>query len=95
MKISSFAAIIALVIAVTSTAGNADEKIPIMVAANQSKISQDDAAMIAAKNTGGKVLSVESREKNNSTIHYVKILLKNGHVRNIPVDAISGKILKE
>lgn len=95
MKISRFTAISALVIAVLSATVIANEQFPILAAASQSKISQDDAAMIAAKHTGGQVLSVDSREKNNSIIHYVKILLQNGNVRNIPVDANSGKILKE
>lgn len=53
-------------------------------------ISEAQAAKIAAQASGGKVLKVNRKDGR----YRVKVLQPSGHVKNIVVDAKSGKVKK-
>jgi hypothetical protein len=42
--------------------------------------------------TGGKVLGVQTRGKKNNPSYAVKVLLPDGRVRRVRVDACSGRV---
>ncbi|NIV75826.1 MAG: hypothetical protein GWN37_13605 [Gammaproteobacteria bacterium] len=44
--------------------------------------------------TGATVIAAETRTRNGETIHYVKVLSRQGHVRVYRVDARSGRIIR-
>ncbi len=49
--------------------------------------SLDSAVSRIRARTGGRVLSAESRNENGRTVHYIRILTKNGKVKRIKVVA--------
>ena len=53
------------------------------------EISSDGAASIARKSTGGRVLKVQRK----GDVYQVRVLLDGERVRNVKVDARSGKVL--
>ncbi|WP_341937653.1 PepSY domain-containing protein [Marinimicrobium sp. C2-29] len=67
---------------------------PMVLAQSEERISASQAAAIVQKHYGGKVLKVQSTQKNGRLIYRVKILLDNGRVRNVGVDAQSGRLLR-
>jgi len=44
------------------------------------------------RDTGGRVLSAEARENRGRTTYRIKVLLRDGSVRVVNVDAQSGEI---
>lgn len=44
------------------------------------------------RETGGRVLSAEARDKRGTTNYQIKVLMPNGAVRVYHVDALSGRI---
>ncbi len=58
----------------------------------QDGLSLDEAVARARRDTGGRVLSAQAREDRGRTTYRIKVLLPNGAVRVISVDAASGEI---
>jgi hypothetical protein len=50
------------------------------------------AARIVERSTGGKVLSVNRQEKKGRIMYRVKVLLPEGRVRTVMVDAETGRM---
>jgi uncharacterized membrane protein YkoI len=59
----------------------------------QAATSRDDAAQIAQRMTGGRVLAVERAERDGHTVWRVKVVTPQGEVRVVLIDADSGKPL--
>jgi hypothetical protein len=55
-------------------------------------IGRDAAAAAVQGATGGKVLGVQTRGKKNNPSYAVKVLLPDGRVRRVRVDACSGRV---
>jgi uncharacterized membrane protein YkoI len=54
-------------------------------------VSRDNAAAIAQRMSGGRVLSVEKTQSGNRPVWRVKVLTGQGEVRVILIDAASGQ----
>lgn len=65
------------------------EPIQLLLRQKSGGITQAQAAQIAKKRHGGKVLSV-TRKGGDSPAYKVKLLLKDGRVKVVTVDAKSG-----
>lgn len=63
-----------------------------LLLAQSSGISADQAATIVRNSTGGRILSVERQDKKGGSVYRVKVLMSDGRVRVIRVNADSGKI---
>ncbi|HSD96574.1 MAG TPA: PepSY domain-containing protein [Sulfuricaulis sp.] len=61
-------------------------------AAQRNGISLDEAVARVRRDTGGRVLSAEAREYRGRTSYRIKVLLRDGSVRVVNVDAQSGEI---
>jgi uncharacterized membrane protein YkoI len=58
------------------------------------RMSLDEAAAMVRDRFGGRVIRAESRRGNDGhTIHEIRLLLENGRVRTVRVDAESGRII--
>lgn len=55
-------------------------------------IDRDQAAAQVQKQTGGRVLSVDSAERDGVKVFRVKVLTRSGEVRVVIVDAKTGRI---
>jgi len=55
--------------------------------------SRDDAAAIAQRASGGRVLAVEKADREGRTVWRVKVLTPQGEVKVILVDAASGRTM--
>jgi uncharacterized membrane protein YkoI len=56
-------------------------------------VSRDEAAAVAQRESGGRVLAVERAEARNRPVWRVKVVTPNGNVRVILVDLASGRTL--
>ena len=56
-------------------------------------VSRDDAAAVAQRASGGRVLAVERAEAGNRPVWRVKVVTRGGDVRVILVDVASGRPL--
>lgn len=56
-------------------------------------VSRDDAATVAQKASGGRVLVVEKNEREGRPVWRVKVLTPQGEVKVILIDAASGRTL--
>lgn len=54
-------------------------------------VSRDDAAAMAQRQTGGRVLSVEQAEAGGRPVWRVKVVTPRGDVRVVLVDMASGQ----
>jgi uncharacterized membrane protein YkoI len=54
-------------------------------------INRDDAAAVAARAGGGRVLSVEKAQAGGRAVWRVKVLTARGEVRVILIDAATGR----
>ncbi len=73
---------------------SASEQAPIMLAeAKQTGISEDEAAVIASKTSGGQVISSETSGTAGVTVYSFKVLMSDGRVKNVKVNAKTGEIL--
>ncbi|GEM_PF-3172798 len=61
---------------------------PLLLA--QAAVSPDEAAAIAGRKTGGRVLGVEWGEGAGGPVYEVKVLKKDGSVTKVPVPAKAG-----
>ena len=59
--------------------------------ARRDGISLDEAVVRVRRETGGRVLSAEVRDRRGSTTYRIKVLMPNGAVRVVNVDARSGR----
>ncbi len=59
----------------------------------RAQIKPARAAAIAKKLYGGKVMSIDSRERDGRLIYRVKLLQDDGRLRNVRVDGRTGRIL--
>ena len=55
-------------------------------------LSRDDAAAVAQRASGGRVLSVEKSESSGQQVWRVKVVTPAGEVRVIQVDVATGQI---
>ena len=67
-----------------------DERAPRGEASQRDGISLDEAVARVRQDTGGRVLAAETRSDGGRTIYRIKVLLPNGSVRVVNVDAQSG-----
>lgn len=56
------------------------------------ELSRDDAATLAQRASGGRVLSVEKAESSGQPVWRVKVVTPAGEVRVIQVDVASGQV---
>lgn len=59
----------------------------------RAKIKPAQAASIAKKSYGGKVMSIDMQTRDGRVIYRVKLLQENGRLRSVRVDGRTGKIL--
>lgn len=68
-----------------------DERSTRREAARADGLSFDAAVERVRRDTGGRVLAAEAREQRGRTTFRIKVLLPNGSVRVVDVDAQSGE----
>ena len=68
-----------------------DERSTRREAARPNGLSLDEAVERVRRDTGGRVLTAEARERRGHTSYRIKVLLPNGSVRVVDVDAQSGE----
>ena len=68
-----------------------DERSTRREAARPDGLSLDAAVERVRRDTGGRVLAAEAREQRGRTTFRIKVLLPNGSVRVVDVDAQSGE----
>jgi uncharacterized membrane protein YkoI len=56
-------------------------------------VSRDDAASVAQKASGGRVLAVEKSEHEGRSVWRVKVLTPKGEVKLILIDVASGRTM--
>ena len=61
-------------------------------ASRRNGLTLDEAVARVRRDTGGRVLSAETRENRGRTTYRIKVLLRDGSVRVVNVDAQSGEI---
>ena len=54
-------------------------------------VSRDDAAQVAQRETGGRVLAVERADAGGRAVWRVKVVTPRGEVRVVLVDAATGQ----
>lgn len=54
-------------------------------------LSRDDAAAVAQRASGGRVLSAEKSESSGQQVWRIKVVTPAGEVRVIQVDVVSGQ----
>ena len=66
----------------------------LLVASNLAwaNLSRDDAATVAQRASGGRVLSVEKSETSSQPVWRVKVVTAAGEVRVIQVDVATGQV---
>lgn len=55
--------------------------------------SRDDAASLAQRQTGGRVLSVERGERDGRPVWRVKVVTGQGEVKVVFIDVASGRVI--
>lgn len=68
-----------------------DERSTRREASRQNGLSLDEAVTRVRRDTGGRVLAAEAREQRGRATYRIKVLLPNGSVRVVDVDAQSGE----
>lgn len=63
----------------------------VLAAPAWASVGRDEAATIAQRANGGRVLSVEKSEADGRAVWRVKVVTPQGEVRVILVDAASGR----
>ena len=66
----------------------------LLVASNLAwaDLSRDDAATVAQRASGGRVLSVEKSESSSQPVWRVKVVTPAGEVRVLQVDVATGQV---
>lgn len=70
-----------------------DTEVIILAEADQAGVSEDEAAVIASKASGGQVISSETSGTAGVTVYSFKVLMSDGRVKNVKVNAKTGEIL--
>lgn len=65
----------------------------VLAAPAWADLSRDDAAAVAQRMSGGRVLSVDKSESARRPVWRVKVVTAKGEVRVILIDAVSGQAL--
>ncbi len=78
-------------VAVAPVEARRDERPARREAAQRGGVSLDEAVARVRRDTGGRVLSAETRENRGRATHRIKVLLRDGSVRVVNVDAQSGE----
>jgi uncharacterized membrane protein YkoI len=60
--------------------------------AQKNELSLEQAAARVRKETGGRVLSARTQNRNGHTVHRIKVLMPSGHVKIVRVDATTGEM---
>ncbi len=85
-----------LMVSLTSAAANLRQKdsrvSAVMLSQAHEAISADRAAEMVRESTGGRILSVNKQEKKGVVYYRVKVLMADGRVRVIQVNAATGQI---
>ena len=55
-------------------------------------VSLDDAIALVRGKSGGKVLRAETKQKDHRSIHEIRVLTEDGHVRTYIVDGRTGEV---
>ena len=63
-----------------------DGRSPRHEGARQERLSLDEAVVNVRRDTGGRVLSAQTREQRGSTSYRIKVLLPNASVRSFDVE---------
>jgi uncharacterized membrane protein YkoI len=63
----------------------------VVAASAWADISRDDAAAIAQRSSGGRVLAVERADAGGKPVWRVKVVTPNGDVRVILLDVATGR----
>lgn len=71
--------------------GPAVEASPELFVQATPAVSKDEAAALARQTTGGRVLDIQTQDRNGKTVYRVKVL-RDGRVRFVRVDAQSGNV---
>ena len=82
----------AAVLPVEARRDGRDDRSSRSEAARRDGVSLDEAVARVRRDTGGRVLSAEARENRGRTTYRIKVLLRDGSVRVVNVDAQSGEI---
>jgi len=69
-----------------------DERSSRSEASRRNGLTLDEAVARVRRDTGGRVLSAEARDNRGRTSYRIKVLLRDGSVRVVNVDAQSGEI---
>lgn len=56
-------------------------------------VSQEQAAQMVRERTGGRILSVETKQRDGREVHVVRILTERQRVRRLRIDAETGRFL--
>ncbi|NNF52174.1 MAG: hypothetical protein HKN59_07020 [Gammaproteobacteria bacterium] len=59
----------------------------------QDRVSLDEAAAMVRRQTGGRIIKASSRSSNGRTVHFIRVLTRDGKVFTVRVDAASGRVL--
>lgn len=78
-------------IAVSSVSNDQNSLLPGAEAA-QEKITEDEAAGIAAKASGGQVLGSDTSGVEGVSVYRFKVLMKDGQVKIVKVNAATGEV---
>ena len=65
----------------------------LVAAPKERVISQQQAIAVVKENVGGKVLKVKLKQTPRGSFYKVKLLTKNGRVKQVRVDSSTGEIL--
>lgn len=65
----------------------------VLLAQRQDAIGPDQAAAVARKVTGGRVLAVTPAKRHGAVVYKVRVLLPDGRVRVVIIDAKSGRVV--
>jgi uncharacterized membrane protein YkoI len=93
-------ALLLLSLLAVSTASQANNQRPESRQENMRQQPQQRTALSAAeaadrvqRQIGGKVMGVQTRQSNGTTVYSVKILQSSGHMRTVNVNAQTGAIM--
>lgn len=79
-------------VSMTPVEARRDELSTQREATREDGLSLDEAVARVRRDTGGRVLSAETRDDHGRPSYRIKVLLPNGSVRVVNVDAQSGEM---
>ena len=91
MRTGSIHAVIVAALLVAGGVASAEESAGAAPAPVPERVGSNEAAAIARSQTGGRVLDVRRSTEDGRPCYLVRLLLADGRVRIVVVDAESGK----